>query len=789
MSSPARPVMVGWKVNSLGVHMASVRYRALLPIAVLEAGDVPARLFDDAAESRLDGLDALVIVKSFTPDDLRLAQAARRRGLPVVFDLCDNVFVPGYAGRAATHSITGMFLAIARHVNCVVTTTEPLAEEIRRQLPRMRVVVIPDGIETPELATRMADVVQSVKPAGNGSGVRALRRHVRHVGHRLRSEGLRAVPQLLGSAARRFYLATARRTPVAGSRPVLPRDSVPASPAEARPQTHRILWFGNHGAEHGRFGMLDILEFRTALETLAQEHDVELVVISNHPGKFEENIRPLAIPSRYVEWSPTAAQDWLAAAAVVIVPNTLDAFSRCKSANRTVLALGAGVPVVATPTPALQPLEDFIHVGEPLAALREVLSRPGEARARAAAGYRLSLELFGHAALQGAWKDLLVGLLDMPRPDLPSRPVSMVVSLHLVQDLDLALPILQAAHRAGLACEAWCSTQLIGKSPRVLATLQREDIPLRILPDGEAELGRIAFPVGARILLTVAETNLGPHRMPRLLSEGAIRAGMFVATLQHGFENVGLTYDDALHGIARIDFAAHRIYTWGPAATLHARIAASVRERCHPVGCPKSATVPAAPLDGLVPDGRPVIGVFENLHWHRYSDGYRRSFIEGVQVLAGSFPQLFFLVKPHHAGAWLSARHAGRPPAADNLLIADPAAAEWESHTAAALLPSLAAVITTPSTVALDAARLGLPAAVVAGDLSLDNYRPLTLLDGPDTWIGFVEGALDPLKRPELVDRSTRFLDRVLVPGDAARRIVEDLQKVVNMGWSRKCAA
>jgi hypothetical protein len=537
----------------------------------------------------------------------------------------------------------------------------------------------------------------------------------------------------------------------------------------------RIVWFGNHGAAHARFGMLDLLEIREALETVAREHPVELVVISNNRGKYESHIKPLAIPSRYVEWSPGAVDAWLGKAAAVVLPNSLDAFSICKSANRTVLALAHGAPVVATRTPALDVLAPFIHMGDPLEGLRRCLAEPVSATQQAQAGYARALELFGQPAVAQAWLSLLQGPL-CREPAAAGTPHTIVV-LHLPQDLDLAMPIIREIAAQGREVHAWCSASLIAKSPRVMAALRSSGIAFRVLPD-EGSGAVQPLPASARALLTVAETNLRPHRFSHALAQRAQEQGLFVGTLQHGFENVGLTYDDDIHPIARIDFKADRIYTWGPHSTLHPRVGSAVKLRCLPVGCPKEASVPAADLSGLVDPAMPVIGIFENLHWHRYDDGYRQAFLDGVRGLAQAFPSVCFLVKPHHAGLWLTTRYKGDQPAFPNLVIADPQNPVWENHTAPALLGRMGGVITTPSTVALDAARLDLPVAVFAGGLSLANYEPLPLLSMPAHWKAFVDAVLDDARRPVLQEASAAFVARVLVPGNAAKRIASDLAAI-----------
>ena len=776
MSAPGKPLSVGWKVPTLAAGIASVRYRAVLPMLALEGAEVHSRLFRSGLESNLDGLHVLVIVKSFTADDIRLAQLAAARGIGVVYDLCDNIFIPGYAGRSNVPPPAQVFLQIVQHANCVVTTTEPLAQAIRQRAPDLPVVVIPDGMEGEDTGARIAAVLREAAAGERSEGFRVARLRVGNAMGRVRTEGVGVLPSMVGLVARRVGGALVRRARhAAHARPQAaassPRPSAASAPA--RPGASRIVWFGNHGADYAEFGMLDILEYRAALEAVAAEREVELVVISNNEGKYRQAILPLAIPSRYVEWSSAAVERELQQAAVVIVPNSGDAFSICKSANRTVLALHHGVPVVATRTPALQPVADFVHTGEPLAELRKVLAQPAAARATAVEGGRWAEAVFGLQSIQEQWLRLL---RELPRPDSGAATTQpeLAVVLHLIQDLDLALPILKEARRAGIPCEAWCSSAVVMKSPRVLPALKAEQIRCRVLP-GDQALRNYVFPAATRVLLTVAETNLGPHRVPRLLTEAAVRQGLFVATLQHGFENVGLTSDDRLQGMDKVDIAAHRIYTWGPLETLHSRIPAGVRARCLPVGCPKPARPDPAPARGLLPPDRTIVGIFENLHWHRYDEAYRAAFIANIEAVMHAFPEVLFVLKPHHAGMWTTRQYQGEKPAGDNLLLVDPQAPGWENHTAAALLPHMQAVVTSPSTVALDAARLDLPVAIAAGSLHLDNYRPLSLLTQASEWIDFVAAALQPQRRAALQQQSARFVERVLVPGDAARRIVADL--------------
>lgn len=773
------PIRVGWKVSALSNGMASVRYRALLPILFLGDHPVESRLMCSADDVVVDELDVLVMVKCFKAEDVTLVQRASAKGVRVVFDLCDNIFIDAYASEITGQRPLRMLEVMAPFLDAIVVTTESLRDVVQAHFPGIAVEVIPDGIETPETLSNGARLLLETAARERATLPRLFRRLMRFASSRFREEGVRGVPRLAFSATRRAYLFTnnlmkramARFVPRLSGNMKLPQEARGAKPP-APEGTHRIVWFGNHGAVHASFGMLDLLLIRDALEAVAREFEVELVVISNNYPKYAEHIEPLAIPSRYVEWSPAATEKWLENARVVVLPNSLDPFSVCKSPNRSVLATSMGIPVVATPTPALAPLLPYIHVGDTLEGLRRYLTDLDVGRKDAASAYRAATEAFGRLPLGQRWHGFFRQLLSNP-PRQQAIDAQCVVVLHLIQDLDLALPILRAATAENLRVMAWCSAPLVAKSPRVLQQLRAVKIPVSILPH-PPQLESTDWPESLKVLLTVAETNLGPHLFPRRLSELAADRGIEVVTLQHGFENVGLTYEDPVHRISTIDIVASKIYIWGPQSTLHPKISSSVRDRCVPMGCPKAVVAPLADLGDLLKN-RQVVGVFENLHWHRYDDEYRTAFLRGVDHLAATFPDVLFLVKPHHAGLWLTERYEGARPMASNVLVVDPKDPLWENHTAPSLFGWMQAVLTTPSTVALDAARCGMPVAVVAGRLDLDNYAPLTLLRKPEDWTLFVQNALDLQSRRSIAGLSNAFVERVLVPGDAARRIAVDL--------------
>ena len=795
---------IGWKLADLNASIASVRYRALFPLLALREKGVGSKVFASSSAKNLADIDVLIIVKSFSADDIFLSQLAFEKNIPVIFDLCDNIFFDTYRVKGVA-SPEEVLRQIAKVAAAIVTPTEVLADLVRDKLgDKVPVYVVTDGIETESLVKAAAQVIEYARGHERRRPlIEQIRdsQQIRKFVELLRTASVRGVIYRLAKFAyRKFEHVRARilrrpsrmipRTMPSSNKDLAPplrqgksksvKNSaptpvVPIALPPASINVRRLLWYGNHGGSHGgRFGMIDLVDNRPALERIAREFDVELVVVSNHAEKFQQLIAPLAIPSRYVEWSPARVQEELARADVVLVPNSCDAFGICKSANRTVLALMANRPVVATPTPALRPLFDCIEAGDFYVGIHRYLTDQQHVETHLAISRERCAHLYGQEAISSAWRGVLDAVCTQTGAQQPVHPDLLLVA-NLVQDIEFICPIIAAAKDKGVAAAIWVSTSMIRRWPYTLATLSQSGAPLRVLEETRDGAVVPRFPSSVRAVLTIADTNLGPHRFSHSITQAANKAGITTGTLQHGFENVGLTYSDDLHVIERIEFEARHIFVWGDLSLLHPRVSEKTRRKCISVGCPKMAVTAGAALPSIVPAGKPVVGIYENLHWHRYDDAYRSFFLDGALRLAAKYPDVTFIIKPHNAGLWLTTRFEGGlvPPA--NLLIADPSEHQWEGRTATSMLPHLSGVITSPSTVALDAARAGLPVAVVGHGLALNNYAPLYRIEDVEQWADFAASLFDGPRRQALVDASHAFVARVLLSGDAATRIVEHL--------------
>ncbi len=357
--------------------------------------------------------------------------------------------------------------------------------------------------------------------------------------------------------------------------------------------------------------------------------------------------------------------------------------------------------------------------------------------------------------------------------NLWKRKPIVLIFMHLMQDLDIVLPIIEKLKkRDDLELKVCVIDELLNQSPRIGEALEKLEINfskvsrLGVLTRLEPNLA------GVKAVVTASETTASPHKAAYTLTKRANRAGIFTYTLQHGFENIGLTYFDEVHTVDSIRFASQKILTWGNTNLLSVQIPPETKKLCVGVGCPKDIDSNSKEIH-ISKQREYLIAIFENLHWHRYDDNYRQNFLSHLEKTALSFPNTTFLVKPHHAGLWLTNRYKGSLPSADNLVIVNPKLPEWEPFTAPAIIQNADGVITTPSTVALDAARMDCPVSVVNYGLELANYAPLSQINNQEDWTSFVKQIQSPEEKVKVQNQARQFVDKNIIAGDAIARIID----------------
>ncbi|PSB04125.1 hypothetical protein [Merismopedia glauca] len=365
------------------------------------------------------------------------------------------------------------------------------------------------------------------------------------------------------------------------------------------------------------------------------------------------------------------------------------------------------------------------------------------------------------------------------------RKPTVLAFIDLIQDLDVLLPLLIASKTREDLCFKVCVTDwVIEHSPRVKNILESLKIDYFIVVRRAVKMGLQPSLKGIKAMITAAETTAGPHVCAHNLTKRCDREGILTYTLQHGFENIGLTYFDEIHSAESIHFAAQKILIWGDLNTLSPQVLPETKSRCIPVGCFKEISlvtsgvkIPGQRDDEAIWQNLAVkrdylVAIFENLHWHRYSDEYRSRFLADLEKTANLFPDITFLIKPHHAGQWLTDRYQGQIPNPENLIIADPKNPRWEGFTAPAIIHVADGAITTPSTVALDAAQSNCPVAAIAYGLELPNYEPLSIINSLEDWIAFINSLQTPETRLILQKQASDFICQNIVPGDAVERVL-----------------
>ena len=355
----------------------------------------------------------------------------------------------------------------------------------------------------------------------------------------------------------------------------------------------------------------------------------------------------------------------------------------------------------------------------------------------------------------------------------------VLLLLQQFQDIDLIVPVAEEASACpDIEVRIAVLSKIAVPASRRLRQLRGNGAQVEFWPGADLLEHRIA---PERFAVDVAVTaSEGPGfgaRFARAFVAASRAAGARALTLQHGLDNGGLTFEPKVRAGA---FMSDLVLTWGGAHRLTDAAAPDIRAKAVPVGCPKRVFSRGDFADFPHADG-PFIAVFENLHWRRYDDAYRDRFVRDLAATAEAAPEMRFLVKPHMGGQWF-VRGGSNAPLPSNVEIAHPAAPRWRRFTADAFLAHATAVITTPSTIALDAARYGVPAALVAYGIATQNYHPLPRLEQSGDWLAFVDqirrGAYD---RGKL---DTFFADAV-VPGDAVARILA----IIRLAGARRSPA
>ena len=154
--------------------------------------------------------------------------------------------------------------------------------------------------------------------------------------------------------------------------------------------------------------MRDLLAQRLLLEELNTRYPLCLTVISNHRRKYEQEIQPWSLPTRYLEWSGATFLEALRCHSVAILPVSDNAFTRCKTANRVLAAIQAGLAVVADAIPSFHDFKDVTQLDNWESGLELYLSDPSRRQRDVENGQRPIQESWTNEKIVAQWKQIFL---------------------------------------------------------------------------------------------------------------------------------------------------------------------------------------------------------------------------------------------------------------------------------------------------------------------------------------------------------------------------------------------
>lgn len=353
---------------------------------------------------------------------------------------------------------------------------------------------------------------------------------------------------------------------------------------------------------------------------------------------------------------------------------------------------------------------------------------------------------------------------------------NIVILISRPQDIALLSDICShARQRQDIILDTWILSSCYKRDPGVRSELTHNGITITKV------VGYMDIPwLAARLLkidcvLNTRESTAGRYRLTDMIVDMANAAGAHTYTLQHGFENPGLTYYDDVQDKS-IKFASRHILTWGAPESLPAWVSEQTRRKCIGVGCPKSLTetVTSGLSDPLPGKDKPFIAVFENLQWRRFDSIYISRFLHALDQISRQRTEFTYVLKSHPGAAKSRTSEITQILSdMDNVMVIDFLDSTIDRPSTSLLLNHAAAVITTPSTIAIDAALAGVPVALARINLELDVYEPLAMLDTTDDWNQFLNQSNDAIGRPRLLEQSANFLQRAILPGNGSNRVLD----------------
>lgn len=368
---------IAWRVATHNWTIASVRIRFFLPFMALKKVCKQNVYLTNQVMDLESHFDFLIFVKVSAELDLEYARHFKSKGSKIIYDLCDNMFfLESYYAQRSNFTAAKKCSVDNEKMREILS----LSDWVTVPTADLRDALIEQGIDAEKIKI-IKDILDPSMDHGNKYIFR-----IRHALHYVFSNGFRfglVSFFILGlSLLIKFFKAAlllswkisckldwlagdplrSRLLKIVGIQTRLQKPSTPRLPDSPEKyisgKRYKIIWFGNSGRVD-LFGITDLLQLRKQLEELNMEVPIELTVVSNNREAYTKYIKPFDLPTKYSEWSLSGCNSLIQASDVAILPNSPNTFSKCKSANRTLLALLNKCPVVASQN---RSLDDFRNV-------------------------------------------------------------------------------------------------------------------------------------------------------------------------------------------------------------------------------------------------------------------------------------------------------------------------------------------------------------------------------------------------------------------------------------------
>lgn len=409
-------VCIAWVVDSIDYDIASFRYRSLIPSYALAAAGIES-IFVTADHVSISDADIFVFIKAFGQEHLELANALHHAGRPYILDLCDNIFGSKYASKRHAGDPRN-FMQMARFASAIVVTCDALADIVGQHLAQdRRAFVIPDAAFSLKDHSQLFDWYAAMQLACKQNRQAFLS-----------TSDLADAPKrpVWDWAGRNLlHLISAEKSKQRQLKRILAKSSSEAKTDRRR----KLVWFGKHGTTYGKAGMQSLVSVFPNLIKINAEAPIELVVISNSRKKFKQLFSGLPFPVRYRAWSNESVFDELGTAEIFLMPNETDEFSACKSANRAVLSLAMGVPVIATWLDSLKPLSRAIVIDDWDKGLRRYLFDKQQRDRDLKNAVHVIADLYAPQAIRKRWKIVISAAQRRLQDQLVSNDAQLAMSL------------------------------------------------------------------------------------------------------------------------------------------------------------------------------------------------------------------------------------------------------------------------------------------------------------------------------------------------------------------------